>query len=61
MMTSTPLLQFVAGMTALVNQIVNSATDAAHPMAGVATNRLLAAGTPNGLLYGPRSPLYGKN
>ena len=38
-----------------------TATDAAHPMAGVATNRLLAAGTPNGLLYGPRSPLYGKN
>ena len=48
-------------VTALVNQIVNSATDAAHPMAGVAINRLLAAGTPNGLLYGPRSPLYGKN
>ena len=48
-------------VTALVNQVVNSATDAAHPMAGVAINRLLAAGTPNGLLYGPRSPLYGKN
>lgn len=48
-------------VTALVNQIINSATDAAHPMAGVATNRLLAVGTPNGLLYGPRSPQYGKN
>ncbi|WP_417284901.1 DUF799 domain-containing protein [Comamonas sp.] len=48
-------------VTALVNQIINSATDAAHPVAGLATNRMLAAGTPNGLLYGPRSPLYGKN
>lgn len=48
-------------VTALVNQIVSAATDAAHPVAGLATNRMLAAGTPNGLLYGPRSPLYGKN
>lgn len=48
-------------VTALVNQVINSATDAAHPMAGIATNRLLAAGTPGGLLYGPRSPRYGKN
>ncbi|CAM4353168.1 DUF799 domain-containing protein [Comamonas aquatilis] len=48
-------------VTALVNQIISSATDAAHPVAGLATNRMLAAGTPNGLLYGPRSPLYGKN
>ena len=48
-------------VTALVNQIISSATDASHPVAGLATNRLLAAGGPNGLLYGPRSPLYGKN
>lgn len=48
-------------VTALVNQIINSATDAAHPVAGLATNRMLAAGSPTGLLYGPRSPLYGKN
>ena len=48
-------------VTALVNQIISSATDASHPIAGLATNRLLAAGGPNGLLYGPRSPLYGKN
>lgn len=48
-------------VTALVNQIIHSATDAAHPIAGLATNRMLAAGTPSGLLYGPRSPLYGKN
>lgn len=47
-------------VTALVSQVINSATDAAHPMAGIATNRLLAVGTPGGLLYGPRSPQYSK-
>lgn len=53
----------LAGMliTALVKQIINTATDASHTVAGVATNRLLAAGRPGGLLYGPRSPLYGKD
>jgi hypothetical protein len=29
-------------------------------MAGLASQRLLAAGRPNGLLFGPRSPNYGK-
>lgn len=28
------------------------------PFAGVASYRLLAAGMPNGMLYGPRSPKY---
>ena len=53
----------LAGMliAALVNQVINSVTDASHPGAGGATRRLLSAGHPNGLLYGPRSPLYGKN
>ncbi|GGH60917.1 lipoprotein [Comamonas phosphati] len=53
----------LAGMliTALVKQIINTATDASHTVAGVATNRLLAAGHPGGLLYGPRSPMYGKD
>lgn len=53
----------LAGMliSALVNQVVNSVTDATHPVAGVATRRLLSAGHANGLLYGPRSPMYGKN
>lgn len=53
----------LAGMliTALVNQVVNSLTDASHPVANIATRRLLSAGQPNGLLYGPRSPMYGKN
>jgi hypothetical protein len=48
-------------VTALVNQVISSATDAAHPVAGIAANRLLTAGTPDGLLYGPRSPHYSKN
>lgn len=46
---------------AIVDQIISTTTDTAHPVAGIATNRLLAAGTPNGLLYGPRSPNYSKN
>jgi len=45
---------------AVVEQIVASSTDRSHPMAGLATQRLLAAGGPNGILYGPRSPNYGK-
>lgn len=47
-------------ITALVNQVLNSVTDASHPVAGIATQRLLAAGHSQGLLYGPRSPLYGE-
>lgn len=43
---------------AVVEQIVASTTDRSHPMAGLATQRLLGAGRPNGLLHGPRSPLY---
>jgi len=45
---------------AVVDQIVSSTTDRSHPMAGLASQRLLAAGRPNGLLFGPRSPSYGK-
>lgn len=45
---------------ALVKQIVESATEAGHPIAGIASQRLLAAGRPTGMLFGPRSPLHGK-
>lgn len=45
---------------AVVDQIISASTDRSHPMAGLASQRLLAAGRPNGLLYGPRSPAYGK-
>ncbi len=52
----------LAGMLAqaLVEQIVNSMADATYDIAGIADNRLLWAGRPHGMLYGPRSPLYGK-
>lgn len=45
---------------AVVDQIVAASTDLSHPMAGMASQRLLTAGRPNGLLVGPRSPHYGK-
>ncbi|MEG2030490.1 MAG: DUF799 domain-containing protein [Janthinobacterium sp.] len=45
-------------VTAAVKQIINSSTDASHPLAGVANVRLLSASVPNGLLYGPRSERY---
>ena len=45
---------------AVVNQIVEDATNRSHQVAGTASYRLLAAGRPNGILYGPRSPKYEK-
>jgi len=47
-------------VTALVNQIVGTATDAAFNYAGIANQRMLGAPRYNGILPGPRSPLYGK-
>jgi len=46
-------------VTAAVKQIINSATDQGYNVAGTASARLLSAGTPGGILYGPRSPKYG--
>jgi hypothetical protein len=46
-------------VTAAVKQVANSLTDKGHDIAGVTSYRLLHAGPPNGLLYGPRSPKYG--
>jgi hypothetical protein len=47
-------------VTAAVKQIINSTTDASHPIAGVASARLLSGsnGSGSGLLYGPRSQNY---
>ncbi|CFR16128.1 DUF799 domain-containing protein [Yersinia frederiksenii] len=45
---------------AAVTQISNTLTDRSHDIAGVTSARMLTAGTPNGILYGPRSPQYGK-
>jgi hypothetical protein len=47
-------------VAAAIKQIIHSTTDASFPIAGLASNRLLSAGTPNGMLYGPRSTNYGK-
>ncbi|WP_374679966.1 DUF799 domain-containing protein [Hydrocarboniphaga effusa] len=45
---------------AIVSQIVESSTDASHNVAAITSSRLLAAGRPSGMLYGPRSPNYQK-
>lgn len=45
-------------VSAIVNQIVESTTDRSHDIAGVTSMRLLMAGQPSGVLYGPRSPKY---
>ena len=45
-------------VAAAVKQITASTTDASHPIAGVASQRLLAAGRYSGMLYGPRSDDY---
>lgn len=47
-------------ITAIIKQVVASTMDESHKIAGVATARLLSPGK-NGLLYGPRSPSYGKD
>lgn len=46
---------------AVVAQIVESVTNKSHPIAGITSNRLLAAGRASGMLYGPRSPNYQKD
>lgn len=48
-------------ISAIVKQVMATALDQSHRIAAIATTRLLSAGTPNGLLYGPRSPQYDKN
>ena len=48
-------------IAAIVKQVVASSTDASHRVASVTTARLLSPGGANGVLYGPRSPDYGKN
>jgi hypothetical protein len=48
-------------ISAIVKQVVASTSDQSHKIAGMATNRLMSAGQSNGLLFGPRSPNYGKD
>jgi hypothetical protein len=47
-------------VAAVVKQIIGTATDASFNFAGIANARLLGAPRYNGVLPGPRSPLYGK-
>lgn len=47
-------------ITAIVKQVIGTATDAAYNYGGIASNRLLSAPHYNGILPGPRSPLYGQ-
>ncbi|WP_423379981.1 DUF799 domain-containing protein [Burkholderia sp. LMG 32019] len=46
-------------VVAAVKQVANSLMDQSHDVAAFTSNRLLSAGPPNGLLYGPHSPKYG--
>lgn len=46
-------------VTAALKQIINTATDASHDVAGITSQRLLSTGHDGGLLYGPYSPKYG--
>lgn len=48
-------------VTAIVKQIINEVADASHPVAGMAAAQMLSTWGSNGLLYGPRSPMYGKD
>lgn len=43
---------------AVVEQIADTVTDQGHVIAGVTSQRLLAPRSPDGMLYGPRSPNY---
>lgn len=47
-------------IVAVVKQVVSNVGDQGHPVARNASKRLLEV-KPNGLLYGPRSPLYEYN
>ena len=45
-------------VTAIVKQVMANVSDQSHRIGGIAAARLLTAGQPNGILYGPRSPKY---
>ncbi len=47
-------------VTALVKQIIGTATDAGFNYAGIANQRLLSAPMAHGVVYGPRSPNAGQ-
>lgn len=45
---------------ALIKQIIGTSLDQSHQIANMTSMRLLSPTMPNGILYGPRSPLYKK-
>ncbi|WP_454723283.1 MULTISPECIES: DUF799 domain-containing protein [Cupriavidus] len=45
-------------VAAAVKQVLNNVTEAGHKVAGMTSTRLLSAGQPGGILFGPRSPRY---
>lgn len=48
-------------LKAVITQIADTLSNRGHPIAGITASRLLSAGRPNGILYGPRSPKYQKD
>ena len=49
-------------VSAIIKQVLASTFDNSHKYSGIATERLLATGEKSsGLLFGPRSPSYGKD
>ncbi|MCA1324668.1 DUF799 domain-containing protein [Herbaspirillum sp. alder98] len=48
-------------VSAVINQIADTLSDASFKIAGMTSHRLLMAGRANGMLYGPRSPQYQKD
>jgi hypothetical protein len=46
-------------VVAAVKQIANTLMDQSHSVAAYTSSRLLSAGPPSGILYGPHSPKYG--
>lgn len=48
-------------ITAIIKQVVASTFDQSHQIADIATTRLLLPRPNGGLLYGPRSPNFGKD
>ncbi|WP_213989196.1 DUF799 domain-containing protein [Sodalis sp. dw_96] len=48
-------------ITAAISQVASNMMDKGHDIAGITSARMLSAGAPGGILYGPYSPSYGKD
>ena len=47
-------------VTALIKQVIGTAVDQSYAVGKMTSDRLLTGGIKNGILYGPRNPLYKK-